>query len=73
MSLALEAASQDQGEVPVGAVIVYNQQLLAKAGNQREQSNDPTAHAEIVALREASAIALYMSPWNRVRCAWEPS
>jgi|EP01012_Entosiphon_sulcatum_P029372 tRNA(adenine34) deaminase len=65
MSLALEAASQDQGEVPVGAVIVCNQQLLAQAGNQREQSHDPTAHAEILALREASQ---RLGRWNLSDC-----
>ncbi|MBX3169154.1 MAG: tRNA adenosine(34) deaminase TadA [Candidatus Eremiobacteraeota bacterium] len=65
MSLALEVARQDQGEVPVGAVVVREEQLLAQAGNQREQSNDPTAHAEVVALREA---ALRLGRWNLSDC-----
>lgn len=50
---ALAAAS---GEVPVGAVLVGNNQIVAKAYNLRETSGDPTAHAEILALRQAAAI-----------------
>ena len=41
-------------EVPVGAVIIYNQKIIAQAHNLVCQSHDPTAHAEILALREAS-------------------
>lgn len=41
------------GEVPVGAVVVRAGTVLSKAGNQRESSRDPTAHAEILALRAA--------------------
>ena len=65
MSLALEAARQDQDEVPVGAVVVHQDQLIACAGNQREQSHDPTAHAEVVALREA---AQRLGRWNLSDC-----
>ena len=43
------------GDVPVGAVIVRGDDVLAAAGNARERLGDPTAHAEILALREASA------------------
>jgi tRNA(adenine34) deaminase len=50
---ALAAVS---GEVPVGAVLVGNNQVVAKAYNLRETSGDPTAHAEILALRQASVI-----------------
>jgi tRNA(adenine34) deaminase len=42
------------GEVPVGAVLVGNDQVVAKAHNLRETSGDPTAHAEILALRRAA-------------------
>jgi tRNA(adenine34) deaminase len=44
------------GEVPVGAVLVGNNQVVAKAHNLRELSGDPTAHAEILALRHAAEI-----------------
>jgi tRNA(adenine34) deaminase len=57
MRLALEAAEQagQSGEVPVGAVVVVNNQVVAVAHNLRERANDPTAHAEIIALRAAAA------------------
>jgi tRNA(adenine34) deaminase len=42
------------GEAPIGAVIVCGSQILARGHNLRETSGDPTAHAEIIALREAS-------------------
>ncbi|GAB5046805.1 tRNA adenosine(34) deaminase TadA [Thermodesulfovibrio sp. TK110] len=45
------------GEVPVGAVIVLDGQIVARAHNIKETTNDPTAHAEILAIRQA-AIAL---------------
>ena len=57
MKLAIEQAkiAQDNGDVPIGAVIVYKDQIIAKAYNQREQLADPTAHAEIIALTQAAA------------------
>ena len=56
MRLALEAAEQAgrSGEVPVGAVVVVRGQVVAVAHNQRECLSDPTAHAEIIALRAAA-------------------
>lgn len=45
-----------KGEVPIGAVIVFNNQVIAKAHNLRETTGDPTAHAEILALREAANV-----------------
>lgn len=53
---ALELAQQaeHQGEVPVGAVIVYDNNIIGEGFNQPISSNDPTAHAEIVALRQAA-------------------
>jgi tRNA(adenine34) deaminase len=56
MDLALEAARQagSAGEVPVGAVALRAGHVLSVAGNQRERDRDPTAHAEIVALRQAA-------------------
>lgn len=47
-------AAAEMGEVPVGAVIVHSNQLLASAGNMPITLNDPTAHAEIRALRQAA-------------------
>jgi len=56
MRLALEQArkASAQGEVPIGAVLVRDGQVLAHAHNVREAWQDPTAHAEIVAIREAA-------------------
>lgn len=58
MMLALEQArlAQKQDEVPVGAVLVQNDQLIAKAHNQPILNNDPTAHAEMQLLRTAGQI-----------------
>lgn len=55
MRKALDCAQQafDQGEVPVGAVLVYQNELLAEAWDQSIAQNDPSAHAEILALRQA--------------------
>lgn len=56
MDLALAEARccLEWGDVPVGAVVARGEETLAAAGNQRERLADPTAHAEILALREAS-------------------
>ncbi len=53
LRLAREAASR--GEVPVGAVVVRNGELVATGTNEREAQADPSAHAEMVALRRAGA------------------
>ena len=42
--------AEDNGDVPIGCVIVYENKVIAKGYNQREQLNDPTAHAEMIAL-----------------------
>jgi tRNA(adenine34) deaminase len=47
-------AAGDSGEVPVGAVLVHDGRILARSGNRTIRDNDPTAHAEIVVLREAA-------------------
>jgi tRNA(adenine34) deaminase len=59
MGLALAEARRAgaAGEVPVGAVVVVDDRVVGAAGNQREALGDPTAHAEMLALRQ-SAIAL---------------
>ena len=55
MKIALEEAQQGEkeGEVPVGAVIVNKNQIIARAHNQNIQSDDSTAHAELLAIRQA--------------------
>lgn len=50
-------AAKKAKDIPVGAVIVHNGQLICASGNRKEILNDVTAHAEIVALREAAAIS----------------
>ena len=58
MQLALgEAqASADAGEIPIGAVLVQDDKVIARSGNRTIRDNDPTAHAEIVAIREAAGL-----------------
>ncbi|MBM4343802.1 MAG: nucleoside deaminase [Deltaproteobacteria bacterium] len=55
MDLALRIAEDagTQGEVPIGAVVVHEGEVVAFAANRRERDQDPTAHAEILALRQA--------------------
>jgi tRNA(adenine34) deaminase len=53
LSLAKEA--QRQGEVPVGAIVTLNNQIVGKGHNQPISNNDPSAHAEIQALRDAAS------------------
>lgn len=56
MRIALDeaAAALKHHDVPIGAVVVIDGDVVARAGNERELRNDPTAHAEILALRAAS-------------------
>jgi len=58
MDLALKAAENagKSGEVPIGCVIVLNSQVVATAGNRTLTDRDPTAHAEVLAIRQASQI-----------------
>ncbi len=55
MEEALEEAraAGSRGEVPVGAVLVHNNKILARAGNRTLQHNDPSGHAEMLVIREA--------------------
>lgn len=57
MRMAVEAAkvAEENGDVPIGAVIVQGERVIGRAYNQREQLQDPTAHAEIIALTQAAA------------------
>ena len=63
LALALEAL--EAGEVPVGAVIARGGQVIARARNEREALRDPTAHAEILALRRA---AQALGSWRLTGC-----
>jgi tRNA(adenine34) deaminase len=56
MALALDEARRagTAGDVPVGAVVMAGGRVIGAAGNQREAAGDPTAHAEILALRQAA-------------------
>jgi tRNA(adenine34) deaminase len=57
MRVALELAARAgaEGEVPVGAVVVREGEVIGRGANSRETTGDPTAHAEVLALREAAA------------------
>jgi tRNA(adenine34) deaminase len=57
MGLALEEARRclSWGDVPIGAVVVRDEEVLGAAGNERERLGDPTAHAEILAIRQAAS------------------
>ena len=53
-ALADARRAADEGEVPIGAVVVFDGRIVGRGRNARERLNDPTAHAEILALQEAS-------------------
>jgi tRNA(adenine34) deaminase len=55
-ALAEAGSAAAAGEVPIGAVLVHDGKILARAGNRTIRDCDPTAHAEIVALREAARL-----------------
>ena len=57
--------AEENGDVPIGCVIVYANRVIAKAYNQRQQLNDPTAHAEIIALTQA---AEFVGNWRLNGC-----
>ena len=68
MTVALEEArlAASWGDVPVGAVVARDEEVLGRAGNQREHRSDPTAHAEILALRQASEV---LGSWRLDGCS----
>ncbi len=53
-ALAIARAAGDRGDVPVGAVAVFEDRIVGRGGNAREAANDPTAHAELLAVQEAA-------------------
>jgi len=67
MKKALDQAitAFDEGEVPVGAVIVYQERVIAEGRNQRETLNDPTAHAEMIAITQAAEV---LQSWRLLDC-----
>ena len=67
MALALEEAHEAAllGEVPVGAVVVRDHEVIARGSNRRELWQDPTAHAELIAMRRAAAL---LGSWRLDSC-----
>ena len=55
-ALLIASEGRNKGEVPVGAVLVRNNEIIGRGHNRVIELNDPTAHAEIVAIREAAAV-----------------
>lgn len=75
MQRALELArrAEEKGEVPVGAVVVLDNEIIGEGWNQPISSNDPTAHAEVVALRSAATRAgNYRLPGAELYVTLEP-
>lgn len=67
MRIALDEAklAAAKGDVPVGAVVLHNGEIIAQRHNEREASNDPTAHAEVLALQDASK---RLNDWRLSEC-----
>lgn len=67
MKFAIEEARKAEaiGEVPIGAVIVHNNQIIGRGHNLRETTHDSTAHAEILAIRQASEA---LGAWRLLDC-----
>ncbi len=67
LALAIAEAQQatEHGDVPVGALVVRDGELIASRHNERELHNDPTAHAEVLALRDAAAA---LGSWRLTGC-----
>jgi tRNA(adenine34) deaminase len=68
MELALAQAHNawDEDEVPVGAIVVFDGEVVGAGANAKERSLDPTAHAEILALRQAAA---QLRRWRLIGCS----
>lgn len=64
-ALDLAHKAYDKGEVPVGAIVVKNDEIIGRGHNMVEGSKDPTAHAEILAIREAAA---NLGAWRLTDC-----
>jgi tRNA(adenine34) deaminase len=71
--VALARAAESQGEVPVGAIVELNSEIIGRGANSPIARRDPTAHAEILALREAAAlIGNYRLENATLYCTLEP-
>ena len=64
-ALALASSAAENGDVPVGAVVVKNNQIIGRGQNRCQSQNDPTAHAEMEAIREA---AKTLGDWRLTGC-----
>lgn len=64
-ALALARRASEEDEVPVGALILHENQVIASAYNQREQLADPTAHAEMIAITQAAS---QLGTWRLLDC-----
>jgi len=72
-ALVLARAAQARGEVPVGAIVVRDGAIIGRGGNAPIAANDPTAHAEIAALRDAArALGNYRLPGCSLYVTLEP-
>ena len=72
-ALALAKAGAEAGEVPVGAVIVRDGEIIGRGFNRPVSTHDPTAHAEILALRDAAArVGNYRLPGTSLYVTLEP-
>jgi len=72
-ALILARAAKERGEVPVGAIVVRDGTIIGRGGNAPIAANDPTAHAEIAALREAAqALGNYRLPGCALYVTLEP-
>lgn len=65
MKIAIEEAKKSKGEIPVGAVIVKDGKILAKACNTKEKDNDVTSHAEILVIRKSEQV---LKNWRLEDC-----
>lgn len=65
MKIAIEEAKKVCADIPVGAVIVKDREIISKAHNTKERDNDITSHAEILALRKASKV---LNNWRLEDC-----
>jgi len=75
MALAIERAreAEGHGDVPIGAVVARGEEVLGAAGNERELRRDPTAHAEILAIRAAAeALGGWRLPGTTLYVTLEP-
>jgi tRNA(adenine34) deaminase len=65
LAIAEAVAAAEHGDVPIGAVVVRDGQVIAARHNERELTGDPTAHAEVLALRDA---AVAVGHWRLLDC-----